>query len=81
MVAFSTPSPTGAGVTPSRPPPSQLHPHLQRRNIDVENDPNGGAPSSLSGVLSVTPSRPLRLRPVTVFTSVTIPNSLKVQTS
>ncbi|MFS7993716.1 hypothetical protein Hanom_Chr12g01097351 [Helianthus anomalus] len=45
MVASSTPSPpAGASATPSRPPPVELRPRLQRRNIDVEDDPNGGPP-------------------------------------
>ncbi|KAF5819608.1 hypothetical protein HanXRQr2_Chr02g0079541 [Helianthus annuus] len=78
MVASSTPSPPGAGATPSRPPPVELRPRLQRRNIDVEDDSNGGPPffSLRRPLRHPIPPPPSSSRPI--FISVTIPKSLRI---
>ncbi|KAJ0824691.1 hypothetical protein HanRHA438_Chr17g0795141 [Helianthus annuus] len=78
MMASSTPSPTGAGITPSRPPPSHLSSVpvfnvgiLTLRTIQMVGPP------SLSGVLSVTPFPPPSVFvPSPSSPPVTIPNSL-----
>ncbi|MFS7922801.1 hypothetical protein Hanom_Chr03g00253251 [Helianthus anomalus] len=78
MVASSTPSPPGADVTPSCSPPVELRPRLQRRNIDVKDDPNGGLPffSLRRPLRDPIPPPPSSSR--SVFISVTVPKSLKL---
>ncbi|MFS7933001.1 hypothetical protein Hanom_Chr04g00374611 [Helianthus anomalus] len=81
MVASCTPFPPSVGVTPSRPPPVELRPRLQPRNIDVEDDSNGGAPFFCLRRPLRHPIPPPLSSSRPVFISVTIPKSLMVTCS